>query len=126
MALTDPAVVGLVFDTGHYAFGNGGCESIAQALDDFAQRIWYVHLKDCSESVRARTAAEGWGYFDAIRHGIFCELGQGCVDFPAVVTWLNRRNYHGFVTVEQDILPGMGTPVQSARRNRDYLRSIGL
>jgi len=26
--------------------------------------------------------------------------------------------------VEQDILPGMGTPKESARRNREYLRSI--
>jgi inosose dehydratase len=26
--------------------------------------------------------------------------------------------------VEQDILPGMGTPKESARRNREYIRSI--
>ncbi len=29
-----------------------------------------------------------------------------------------------YVLVEQDILPGMGTPKESARRNREYLRSI--
>jgi inosose dehydratase len=28
--------------------------------------------------------------------------------------------------VEQDILPGMGNPRESARRNREYLRSIGI
>jgi inosose dehydratase len=28
--------------------------------------------------------------------------------------------------VEQDVLPGMGEPRESAQRNRDYLRSIGL
>jgi hypothetical protein len=28
--------------------------------------------------------------------------------------------------VEQDVLPGMGKPMESARRNREYLRSIGL
>jgi inosose dehydratase len=28
--------------------------------------------------------------------------------------------------VEQDVLPGMGAPKESAQRNRDYLRSIGL
>jgi inosose dehydratase len=26
--------------------------------------------------------------------------------------------------VEQDVLPGMGLPKESARRNREYLRSI--
>jgi inosose dehydratase len=28
--------------------------------------------------------------------------------------------------VEQDVLPGMGTPKASAARNRAYLRTIGL
>ena len=27
---------------------------------------------------------------------------------------------------EQDLLPGMGTPKQSALRNRQYLRALGL
>jgi inosose dehydratase len=28
--------------------------------------------------------------------------------------------------VEQDVLPGMGSPKESARRNREYLRHLGL
>jgi inosose dehydratase len=28
--------------------------------------------------------------------------------------------------VEQDVLPGMGSPKQSAQRNREFLKSIGL
>jgi inosose dehydratase len=28
------------------------------------------------------------------------------------------------VLVEQDVLPGMGTPRESAQRNRAYIRSI--
>lgn len=126
LALTDPEVLGLVFDTGHYAYGNGGCEAIPHALDAFADRIWFVHFKDCSQPLLAQAAAEGWDYFNAIRHGIFCELGQGCVDFPGVKRWLEAQGYEGFITVEQDVLPGMGAPYESARRNRDYLRSIGL
>jgi inosose dehydratase len=27
--------------------------------------------------------------------------------------------------VEQDVLPGMGRPKESARRNRQYIRSLG-
>ncbi|MEN6536043.1 MAG: xylose isomerase, partial [Bryobacteraceae bacterium] len=30
----------------------------------------------------------------------------------------------GYALVEQDVLPGMGAPKDSARRNREYLRSI--
>ncbi len=126
LALTDPEVLGLVFDTGHYAYGNDGCETIPAALDAFADRIWFVHFKDCSQPLMAQAAAEGWDYFTAIRHGIFCELGQGCVDFPGVKRWLEAQDYQGFITVEQDVLPGMGAPYESAKRNRAYLRMIGL
>lgn len=124
--LTDPQVLGLVFDTGHYAFGAGGCEDILPALERHADRIWYVHYKDCAPGVLQEARAQQWDYFESVRQGVFCELGQGCVDFPAVTAWLRRRAYAGFITVEQDVLPGMGTPKQSAQRNRDYLASIGL
>ena len=128
LELTDPSLLGLVFDTGHYAFGagEGGCEAVLEALDRFANRIWYVHFKDCDAEVARRSRVEEWSYFQSLQHGVFCELGRGCVDFPAVVAWLHQHNYQGYITVEQDILPGMGAPKESAQRNRDYLRSIGL
>ncbi len=126
LELTDPQVLGLVFDTGHYAFGAGGCGDILDALDRYQDRIWYVHYKDCSPQVLEQARARQWDYFESVRQGIFCELGQGCVNFPAVTAWLRRCGYSGFITVEQDVLPGMGTPKQSAQRNRDYLTSIGL
>lgn len=125
---TDPTLVGLVFDTGHFAYGAGpdGCEGVLAALDRFSDRVWYVHFKDCQPEVAAEARRAGWDYFEAVRHGIFCELGQGCVDFPAVVAWLRRHHYQGWITVEQDVLPGMGTPRNSAQRNRDYLTRLGL
>lgn len=124
--MTDPALLGLVFDTGHYAFGAGSCATVVEALDHFADRIWYMHYKDCHPGVMAQAQIQQWDYFEAVRQGVFCELGQGCVDFPAVTAWLRQRNYTGFITVEQDVLPGMGTPKESAIRNRAYLQSIGL
>jgi inosose dehydratase len=126
LEMTDPSLLGLVFDTGHYSFGAGGCETLLNTLDRFAERIWYVHYKDCDADVLKRARAGNWDYFESVRQGVFCELGQGCVDFPAVTNWLRRHNYGGYITVEQDVLPGMGTPKESARRNRDYLLSIGL
>ena len=126
LALTDPALVGLVLDTGHYAFGAGRCDGVVDALDRFAERIRYIHFKDCQPQVMADTKANAWDYFGAVEHGIFCELGQGGVDFPGVLGWLRHHGYTGFITVEQDVLPGMGAPLASAMRNRDYLRSIGI
>jgi inosose dehydratase len=126
LSLTDPNVLGLVFDTGHYAFGAGDGAAVTAGLERFADRIWYIHFKDCHPAVAVQARAEGWDYFGALAHGIFCELGQGCVDFPAVAAWLDSRPDIRWGIVEQDILPGMGSPKESARRNREYLRSIGL
>jgi inosose dehydratase len=128
LELTDPALLGLVFDTGHFAFGAGpeDCEQVLDGLNRFAERIWYIHFKDCQPEVAQRSQEEQWDYFKALQHGLFCELGQGCVDFATVRDWLYKHDYRGYALVEQDILPGMGAPKESARRNREYLKSIGL
>ena len=128
LSLTDPAVVGLVLDTGHYAFGttNPTAQGVLDALERFSSRLWYIHFKDCDPAVAAQSRAGEWDYHASVGHGIFCELGKGCVPFDKVVAWLKARNYNGYVTVEQDVLPGMGTPKESAARNRAYLRSVGI
>lgn len=123
---TDPDLIGLVLDTGHYAFGAGGCGALTNVFDRFGERIWHVHFKDFDPDVARRVWDEGWGYFEAVQHGVFCELGKGCVDFPEVVDQLREDGYEGWTVVEQDVLPGMGTPRESAQRNRNYLREIGL
>jgi inosose dehydratase len=126
LSLTDPALLGLVFDTGHYAFAAGDCGVVTPGLRRFADRIWYIHFKDCQPQVAAQSRAAGWDYFASLRHGVFCELGQGGVDFPAVAAWLETRPDLTWGIVEQDVLPGMGQPKECAARNREYLRSIGL
>jgi inosose dehydratase len=126
LSKTDPSVLGLVFDTGHYAFAAGDCAAVAEGLKRFADRIWYIHFKDCHPEIAAQSRAEGWDYFESVRRGVFCELGKGCVNFPAVAAWLNTRPDLTWGIVEQDVLPGMGKPKKSARRNREYLQSIGL
>ena len=126
MEQTDPSDLGLVFDTGHYAFGAGSCEAVMEGLERWRDRITYVHFKDCSPAVMAQASKECWDYLEAVQHGIFCELGLGGVDFSGVLEHLRATDYEGWIVVEQDVLPGMGTPKASAQRNRDYLRSLGL
>jgi inosose dehydratase len=123
MDLTSPDVVNLCFDTGHYAFGGG---DPLQGLRKFSDRIRHVHFKDWDKSVFEDTRKNNWDYFEAIRNGIFCELGQGSIDFTSILDELKRQNYADWIVVEQDILPGMGSPLESAQRNRDFLSSIGL
>ena len=123
--MTNPDRLGLVFDAGHYVHGTGGEDgNLVPALNRFKERIWYIHLKDLEPNVARRSREEGWDYFTAMRNGLYPELGKGCIDFPALLRWLAARDYKGYALVEQDILPGMGTPKESAARNREYLRSI--
>lgn len=126
--LTDPALLGLVFDTGHYLYGAGETDGarIMDGLERFGARIWHMHFKDYKPQIAAQARRADWDYFTALQHGIFCELGQGIVPFASVATWLRLHSYHGWIVVEQDILPGMGSARASAQRNRTYLYTIGL
>jgi len=124
MAMTDPDLLGICLDTGHWTFGTG--ESPVDAVREFGDRIWHVHFKDADPAVMARSRAEGWHGLESTAHGVFCELGKGYVDFPGVLAALTETGYDGWIVVEQDILPGMGNPRESAARNREYLRGIGL
>jgi inosose dehydratase len=126
--MTDPDLLGLVFDTGHYLYGSGGIDGqvVLDGLKRFGERIQHVHFKDCQPYIAQQARTEDWDYFKAVQHGVFCELGHGSVPFGAVVEWLRTRTYHGWIVVEQDILPGMGSPKASAERNRAFLSAIGL
>jgi inosose dehydratase len=124
MAMTDPDLLGICLDTGHWTFGTG--ESPVGAVREFGSRIWHVHFKDCDPAVMAESRRNEWDGLTSTGHGVFCELGKGCVDFPGVLAALEETGYDGWIVVEQDILPGMGNPRESALRNRAYLRSIGL
>lgn len=118
--------VNLVFDTGHFALGAGHADTVLATMDRLASRIGYVHFKDWSSRLAAEVAEAELDYFQAVAKGVFCELGQGDVDFPAVRDWLLRTGYTGYVTVEQDVVAGLGSPFESAQRNRRYLADIGF
>ena len=69
---------------------------------------------------------ERWDYLTAVRNGLFCELGRGAVDFKEVTNQLRAIGYDGWIVVEQDVLPSLGTPFASAQRNRQYVATLGL
>jgi len=123
LSLTDPALVGLVLDMGHYMFGGG---NPLEALKKHKDRIWHIHFKDCHPDVAAKSRKEGWDYFKSVASGVFCELGKGSVDFKAIVKELKAQKYSGWIVVEQDVLPGMGNPKVCAQRNREFIKSLGL
>jgi inosose dehydratase len=123
LKFTDPSLVGLVLDMGHYLFGGG---DPLEVLKKHKGRIWHIHFKDCHPGTAEKSRKEKWDYFKSVGSGVFCELGKGSVDFPAIVKELKSQKYSGWIVVEQDVLPGMGNPKECAQRNRDYIKSLGL
>jgi inosose dehydratase len=121
----DPALLGLCLDTGHYFYGGGDPVACAHA---HAGRIRHLHLKDVRAKVLDQVRREKIGYLEAIRRGVFCELGEGGVDLPGVIRGLQAAGYDGWAVFEQDIdptQPGVN-PEESAARSREYLRGLGL
>ena len=123
LKITDPQLLGICLDTGHYVYGGGDPVAFART---HASRIWHLHLKDIQPAVLADVRRERVPYLEAIRRGVFCELGAGCVDFPGVIGALRNAGFDGWAVFEQDVdpaLPGV-SPKESAARSRAYLRRV--
>jgi inosose dehydratase len=123
MTRTDPTLLGFCIDTGHATYGGG---NPVELIRRYSNRLWHAHFKDCDPRVATEAREKEWDYFTAIGHGLFCELGSGAVDFAAARDALVSAEYNGWIVVEQDVLPGMGKPAESAARNRAFLRTLGF
>ena len=120
---TAPELLGLCFDTGHWAYAGG---DPLDAVRRFGERAWHVHFKDCHYDIAAQARSVRWDYFTAVRNGVFYGLGEGDVDFASLLGELRKQEYSGWIVVEDELPPGMGQPLESARRDRAYIRSLGL
>jgi inosose dehydratase len=124
LAEVDESILKICFDTGHHSYA--GFDPVA-FLRRNVGRVSYMHFKDIDPAVKARAVANRTGFYDACGQGIFCNLGKGDVDFPAVRQVLLDAGFTGWCTVEQDCDPTLDVrPVEDARANRDYLHSIGF
>lgn len=120
----DEKILKICFDTGHHSYaGYDPVDFMKRHMD----RISYMHFKDIDPAVKADVVEKRTDFYKACGQGIFCNLGQGDVDFPAVRQLLLDANFQGWCTVEQDCDPSMpGTPLEDAQANREYLQSIGF
>lgn len=112
LAATDPKLVRLLLDVGHYRAAGG--DPVA-AIRKHARRLTMLHLKD----VTAPVAPD--------KRGRFVPLGSGIVDFTAVFAALARVKYRGWVVAELDSAPEGMTPVEAATANRTFIeKTVGV
>jgi inosose dehydratase len=120
----DESILKICFDTGHHSYA--GYDPVA-FMKRHINRISYMHFKDIDPAVKADVVVNRTDFYKACGQGIFCNLGQGDVDFPAVRQVLLNAGFAGWCTVEQDCDPALpGTPLEDAQSNRQYLESIGF
>ncbi len=122
LALVDPALVFLGPDTGHLAWA--GADPVAFCRD-YAAQIKTIHVKDVDAAVRERGRTHEWDYGTFTDNGIFAELGEGSVDFPAIFAILRDAGFAGWVIAETDVTQ-KPTALESATISRAYLGGIGL
>lgn len=108
-------------DIGHLEWA--GADPV-QFFQDYASDIFSVHVKDIDGRVLAEGLRQEWDYGTFSAHGIFTELGEGCVDMPAVFGVLQNAGYTGWVIVETDVTQ-KPTALESAVISRTYLKSLG-
>jgi inosose dehydratase len=125
MELTRPELVGLCLDTGHWVYGGGDSQAL-DPIKKYGRRINHMHFRDCDPAVAARARTEEMAYLDAVAAGLFCQLGRGSVDFKAIVEQTNALGFDGYAVVEQGVSSEKDTPLDSAKRSRAYLQSIGV
>ncbi|MDE2859308.1 MAG: sugar phosphate isomerase/epimerase [Chloroflexota bacterium] len=120
---TDPRYLNLCLDTAHCLYGGGDPVAVARR---WGERLKYLHIKECDNSVLETVREKGWDYFKAVELDVFPELGRGSVDFAALLDLLRELDYDGWAVIEQDILPYRGlNPLESAKGNLAYLHGLG-
>lgn len=117
--------VDLCFDTGHHVYGGG--EPI-RFYKKHADRIPYIHIKDCDLDVKAKMDANKWSFAKAVTEDIMVEPGKGSIDFAAFYTVLKKTGFNGWCVVEQDLFPvkSFDIPLEKALIGRENLRKAGF
>ncbi len=105
---TDPALVGLALDTGHFHLAGG---DVVAVLKKHGSRLNYLHFKDAAGPFTRPN------FFPNLR-----ELGRGEVDLPGVMRALKALGYQGWINVEQDFTAT--SPGESCRASMGYVKDV--
>lgn len=119
MEMTDPELVGLLYDTGHLVFSG---EDHLAILHKYLKRIKHVHLKNVRFEVMEKAEKEKWSFLQAVRNGVFTVPGDGGLDFVPVFDALKSGGYKGWWVVEAEQDPAKANPLEYALIARKYIK----
>lgn len=110
-------------DTGHIRIG--GIDSIP-LMRRLGARVTHIHAKDVEPNLLTRMQGGEIGYFQAVGEGLYCDLGQGIVDWDGFAQAIAEIGYSGWVVAEEDqlLVPGRRAPFDSNIANRAFLAEL--
>ncbi|MCY6371133.1 myo-inosose-2 dehydratase [Clostridium ganghwense] len=119
MEMTDPELVGIVFDTGHATFAG---ENAVEVLGKYANRVKHVHFKDVRSNILEKVKKEDLSFLQAVKAGIFTVPGDGdMVAWDEVFKILDESNYEGWLVIEAEQDPGIADPLEYAQKARTFI-----
>ena len=122
MALTDPAKVFLLFDTGHAYFG-GAADPLA-LLQKHVGRIAHVHCKDVRAPVVAQARNESWSFLNGVLSGTFTVPGDGDLAYLPLLSTLRAAGYEGWLVVEAEQDPAVAPSYAYAKKGFETLSAL--
>lgn len=122
----DNSTVGLCLDTGHLACGGA---DVVELVRQYAPRVDIVHAKDIRKELTDQLLPGKITWSQGIKAGMFTPIGQGDIDFAAIVGLLDAAGFDGYWVLEQDIMldeepPADGGPVANAKASLDALSAL--
>lgn len=105
----------ITYDTGNMVMGD---EAPVDFLNVTRSRVIHAHAKDwellAPDAEQCLTSRAGKKYIGAT-------VGEGVLDYPAIIAALKAMDYQGFVSFEYE---GRGDPVQACRDGMAHLREL--
>jgi inosose dehydratase len=119
LAMTDPDLVGIVFDTGHSTLAGG---DPVKLLEKHMDRVNHIHFKDLRSAIYHQLKEQDWSFLKGVKEGLFTVPGDGdMVDWDGIFAILNRSNYEGWIVVEAEQDPALADPLEYAMKARKFI-----
>jgi inosose dehydratase len=119
MSMTDPELVGVLFDTGHATFAG---ESAVEVLKKYIDRVVHIHFKDVRSEVLKSVKDDKLSFLQAVKAGIYTVPGDGdMVDWDSIFEIISASKYSGWIVIEAEQDPAKADPLEYAIKARKFI-----
>ncbi|MDF1797258.1 MAG: myo-inosose-2 dehydratase [Coxiellaceae bacterium] len=118
---SDPSLVHLLYDSGHFVYAD---IDPLWVLQQYGDRIAHVHLKDCRFDKLEQVKQQGLSFLDGVRMGTFTVPGDGDIDFLPLFKQLQQADYSGWLIIEAEQDPAIAHPLTYATKGYQHLNQL--